>query len=70
MIKKIIGALFTLATIAVIIFVAINFGNYKSLLPSDLFSPKSIDAVTVSESADIAPANNATDATEESADQE
>ena len=70
MIKKIIGALFTLATIAVIIFVAINFGSYKSLLPADLFSPKSIETVTETEPGDVAPADNATDATEESADQE
>lgn len=70
MIKKIIGALFTLATIAVIIFVAINFGNYKSLLPADLFSPKSIETVTEAEPGDVAPADNATDVAEESADQE
>jgi hypothetical protein len=41
MIKKIIGALFTLATIAVILFAALNFGNYTSLLREDLFSGKS-----------------------------
>ena len=38
MIKKIIGVLATLATLAVILFAALNFGNYTSLLPEDLFS--------------------------------
>ena len=41
MIKKIIGVLVTLATLAVILFAALNFGNYTSLLPEDLFSGKS-----------------------------
>ena len=41
MIKKIIGVLATLATLAVILFAALNFGNYTSLLPEDLFSGKS-----------------------------
>jgi hypothetical protein len=69
MIKKIIGALFTLATIAVIVFVAINFGNYQSLLPADLFSAKSVEVVSAAETVDVAPADNATDV-ENSANQE
>lgn len=42
MIKKIIGVLATLATLAVILFAALNFGNYTSLLPEDLFSGQAI----------------------------
>ena len=30
----------TLAILAVVVFVALNYGNYNSLLPADLFSPK------------------------------
>ena len=42
MIKKIIGVLATLATLAVILFAALNFGNYTSLLPEDLFSGQTV----------------------------
>jgi hypothetical protein len=66
MIKKIIGVLATLATLAVILFAALNFGNYTSLLPEDLFSgPTATDAVeevapaagdTESESVDVSGA--------------
>ena len=42
MIKKIIGVLATLATLAVILFAALNFGNYTSLLPEDLFSGQAV----------------------------
>ncbi len=62
MIKKIIGVLATLATLAVIFFAALNFGNYTSLLPEDLFSgPTATDAVE-----EVAPA--AGDAESESVD--
>lgn len=62
MIKKIIGVLATLATLAVILFAALNFGNYTSLLPEDLFSGKSSTEVVE----EVAPA--AGDAESESAD--
>lgn len=52
MIKKIIGVLATLATLAVILFAALNFGNYTSLLPEDLFSGKSSTEVVE----EVAPA--------------
>jgi hypothetical protein len=64
MIKRIIGALFALATIAVIVFVAINVGNYQSLLPADLFSAKAVEVASAAESVDVTPADNATDAVE------
>lgn len=64
MIKRIIGALFALATIAVIVFVAINVGNYQSLLPADLFSAKVVEVASAAESVDVTPADNATDAVE------
>ena len=62
MIKKIIGLLVTLATLAVILFAALNFGNYTSLLPEDLFSGKSSTEVVE----EVAPA--AGDAESESVD--
>ncbi|MBQ2033685.1 MAG: hypothetical protein II217_04825 [Alistipes sp.] len=68
MIKRIIGALFAFITIAVIVLVAINFGNYKSLLPADLFSAQSVEAAPAAETADVAPADNASEAAEESAE--
>ena len=68
MIKRIIGALFAFITIAVIVLVAINFGNYKSLLPADLFSVQSVEAAPAAETADVAPADNASEAAEEGAE--
>lgn len=40
MIKRVIGILATLAILAVVVFVALNYGNYNTMLPADLFSPK------------------------------
>jgi hypothetical protein len=68
MIKRIIGALFAFITIAVIVLVAINFGNYKSLLPADLFSAQNVEVAPAAETADVAPADNASEAAEESAE--
>lgn len=68
MIKRIIGALFAFITIAVIVLVAINFGNYKSLLPADLFSAQSVEVAPAAETTDVAPADNASEAAEESAE--
>ncbi len=64
MIKRIIGALFAFITIAVIVLVAINFGNYKSLLPADLFSAQSVEVAPAAETMDVAPADNASEAAE------
>lgn len=65
MIKKIIGVLATLATLAVILFAALNFGNYTSLLPEDLFSGQAVTEAVE----EVAPAaETATPAESESAD--
>ena len=61
MIKKIIGVLATLATLAVILFAALNFGNYTSLLPEDLFSGQAVTEV-------VPDADTTTPAESESAD--
>ena len=37
MIKRIIGVLAILATLAIVVFVALGSGSYKSMLPEDLF---------------------------------
>ncbi|MBQ3198379.1 MAG: hypothetical protein IJB63_09725 [Alistipes sp.] len=65
MIKKIIGVLATLATLAVILFAALNFGNYTSLLPEDLFSSQ---AVTEAVEEVVPDADTTTPAESESAD--
>lgn len=65
MIKKIIGVLATLATLAVILFAALNFGNYTSLLPDDLFSGQ---AVTEAVGEVVPDADTTTPAESESAD--
>lgn len=65
MIKKIIGVLATLATLAVILFAALNFGNYTSLLPDDLFSGQAVTEMVE----EVAPtAETATPAESESVD--
>ena len=65
MIKKIIGVLATLATLAVILFAALNFGNYTSLLPEDLFSGQ---AITEAVEEVVTDADTTTPAESESAD--
>ena len=40
MIKRIVGTLFVLATLAVIVFAALNFGNYRSMV----FKPRAADS--------------------------
>ena len=65
MIKKIIGVLATLATLAVILFAALNFGNYTSLLPEDLFSGQ---AVTEAVEEVVTDADTTTPAESESVD--
>ena len=65
MIKKIIGVLATLATLAVTLFAALNFGNYTSLLPEDLFSGQ---AVTETVEEVVPDADTTTPAESESAD--
>ena len=45
----------TLAILAVVVFVALNYGNYNSLLPADLFSPK-VASETVVETVASEPA--------------
>ena len=37
MTRRIIGILAVLATLAIVVFVALGSGNYKSMLPEDLF---------------------------------
>lgn len=39
MIKRIVGTLFVLATLVVIVFAALNFGNYRSMV----FKPRAVD---------------------------
>ena len=55
MIKKFIGVLATLAVLALVVFTAIDFGTYKSMLPEDLFTA-SADA-EVAEAVEVAPAD-------------
>ncbi len=38
MIKKFVGVLFTVAVLALLVFVLLGMGSYSSLLPEDLFS--------------------------------
>lgn len=40
MIKRIVGTLFVLATLAVIVFAALNFGNYRSMV----FKPRAAES--------------------------
>lgn len=37
MIKKFVGALFTFAVLALLVFVLLGMGSYSSLLPEDFF---------------------------------
>lgn len=37
MIKKFVGVLFTVAVLALLVFVLLGMGSYSSLLPEDLF---------------------------------
>ncbi|MBR4995275.1 MAG: hypothetical protein IKY82_04370 [Alistipes sp.] len=60
MIKRIIGYIITIVVLGVLVFVVLNAGNYKSLLPEDLFSPsaeimvETDNSPAVSDSADDA----------------
>lgn len=53
MIKRIIGGLFAVAVIAVIAFVAIGAGSYRSMLPEDLFQREAEPAAEVVEPAEV-----------------
>lgn len=58
MIKRIIGVLFTLLTLAVIVFAVMNYGNYRSMLgakpASDAATPEEqVEAADSVEVADV-----------------
>lgn len=38
MVKKIIGVAATLGVVAIVVMAAMNYGNYKSMLPENLFT--------------------------------
>ena len=48
MIKKIIGIILSLAVVAVMVFALLGAGTYRSMLPNDLFSAESAEAVVES----------------------
>ena len=48
MIKKIIGIILSLAVVAVMVFALLGAGTYRSMLPDDLFSAESAEAVVES----------------------
>lgn len=48
MIKKIIGIILSLVVVAVMVFALLGAGTYQSMLPDDLFSTESAEAVVES----------------------
>ena len=56
MVKKFIGYIFTMAVIAVIVFTVLSAGEYKTMLPEDLFSkPILLDVIVKQDSLEIEP---------------
>lgn len=54
MIKKFIGVFATLAVLALVVFTALDFGTYKSMLPEDLFtSNNNVEAVELVSAEDV-----------------
>ena len=49
MVKKFIGYIFTMAVIAVIVFTVLSAGEYKTMLPEDLFSKPTLAEEVVPE---------------------
>lgn len=58
MIKRIIGVLFTLVTLAIVVFAVMNYGNYRSMLgikpANDVATPE--EQVEVADSVEVADA--------------
>ena len=51
MIKRIIGILATIAILAIVVFTALGFGSYESMLPEDLFQSSGVESAVEVESA-------------------
>lgn len=51
MIKRIIGVLATIAIIVIVVFTALNYGGYKSMLPEDLFGGSGVENTMVEDTA-------------------
>ena len=47
MIKKFVGVLFTLAVLALIVFVLLGWGSYRSMLPEGLFATETAQPAVV-----------------------
>lgn len=58
MIKRIIGVLFTLVTLAIVVFAVMNYGNYRSMLgtmpANDVATPE--EQVEAADSVEVADA--------------
>lgn len=65
MIKKIIGTLFALGTVAVMVATALNAGNYESMLPNDFFGGFTKDVPTGEAAAEPTIIENQADTTVE-----
>lgn len=50
MVKKIIGVIATLGVVAIVVMAAMNYGNYKSMLPENLFTASAPASGPVSDS--------------------
>lgn len=51
MIKRIIGILATIAILAIVVFTALGFGSYESMLPEDLLQSSEVESAVEVESA-------------------
>lgn len=51
MIKRIIGILATIAILAIVVFTALGFGCYESMLPEDLLQSSEVESTVEVESA-------------------
>ena len=51
MIKRIIGILATIAILAIVVFTALGFGSYQSMLPEDLLQSSEGESAVEVESA-------------------
>lgn len=53
MVKRIIGILATIAVIAIVVFTALNYGGYESMLPDNLFSGDGLENPVAENTADV-----------------
>ncbi len=70
MIKKFIGVVTAIATLALIVMTALGAGTYQTMLPESLFAPSAgVESVELPAEVDVVPAEMPTDTSAEAAEQ-